>query len=235
MIRALVLPGMDGTGELLSDFVAELAPEIAAEAVTYPVDRALGYDALSQIAEDALPVHGKCLLLAESFSGPVALRLAQAHPDKLLGVVLAASFASAPRTPWIPISSASLGRIASRLPVQQMPRALLSFFMMGRWATRENHARLDKALQAVEPHVIRHRILDATRIDALASLRDLSVPLLYLLATHDRIISGASWKAVQTALPRAALAEIEGPHCLFLTRPDACAEAVKRWTRETIR
>lgn len=85
MIRALVLPGMDGTGDLLSDFVAALAPEIDANAVSYPADRALGYDALSRITNDALPARGKCLLLAESFSGPVALRLAQAHPDRLLG------------------------------------------------------------------------------------------------------------------------------------------------------
>lgn len=235
MIRALVLPGMDGTGELLSDFIAALAPEIDADAVTYPADRALGYDVLSRIAEDALPAQGKCLLLAESFSGPVALRLARALPDRLLGVVLAASFASAPRTPWLPVASASLGRIASRLPIQQMPRALLSFFMMGRWATREHRSRLDKALQAVEPDVIRRRILEATHIDALASLRDLSVPLLYLLATQDRMISGASWNTIKAALPHAALAEIEGPHCLFLTRPDLCAEAVKGWAKETIR
>jgi pimeloyl-[acyl-carrier protein] methyl ester esterase len=234
MIRALALPGMDGTGELLSDFVAELAPEITAETVIYPADRALGYDALSRIAEDALPEHGKCLLLAESFSGPVALRLAQARPDRLLGVVLAASFAKAPRTPWLPIASASLGRIASHLPARQIPRALLAFFMMGRWATRGYRNRLDKALHAVDPQVIRRRILDATRVDALALLRDLSVPLLYLRATHDRMISDASWKTVKATLPRTALAEIEGPHCLFLTRPDVCAQAIKRWARETI-
>lgn len=234
MIRALVLPGMDGTGELLSDFVAELAPEIAAKVVIYPADRALGYDALSRIAEDALPAHGKFLLLAESFSGPVALRLAQTCPDRLLGVVLAASFAKAPRMPWLPIDSVSLGRIASYLPVQQIPRTLLAFFMMGRWATREYRDRLDKALHAVDPQVIRRRILDATRIDALASLRDLPVPLLYLLATHDRMISDASWKTVKATLPETALAKIEGPHCLFLARPDACAQAIKRWARETI-
>lgn len=107
--------------------------------------------------------------------------------------------------------------------------------MMGRWATREDRIHLDKALQAVKPDVIRRRILEATRVDALASLRDLSVPLLYLLATQDRVISGASWKTIKAALPHAALARIEGPHCLFLSRPDVCADAVKHWARESIR
>ncbi len=39
MITVVILPGMDGTGIEVTDFVAALAPELEAIVVTYPNDR----------------------------------------------------------------------------------------------------------------------------------------------------------------------------------------------------
>ena len=43
MITVVILPGMDGTGIGLTDFVAALAPELEAIVVTYPNDRPMDY------------------------------------------------------------------------------------------------------------------------------------------------------------------------------------------------
>ena len=66
-----------------------------AQTVHYPPDRCLGYDALEPWLRDRLPAE-PFVLLAESFSGPLALRLAADPPVGLQGVILVASFARAP-------------------------------------------------------------------------------------------------------------------------------------------
>ena len=86
-MRCIVLPGMDGTGELLSDFVAAMAPAFETEVVAYPRDRILGYEALLELVRPRLPVDEPYLLIGESFSGPIAIRLAASKPPRLAGLV----------------------------------------------------------------------------------------------------------------------------------------------------
>ncbi|MGO4780317.1 alpha/beta hydrolase, partial [Lysobacter sp. 2RAB21] len=70
-MRCIVLPGMDGTGALLDDFIAAMAPRFATSVIAYPRDRALGYDELVVFARSRLPLDAPYLLLGESFSGPI--------------------------------------------------------------------------------------------------------------------------------------------------------------------
>lgn len=82
-MRCIVLPSMDGTGELLSDFVAAMAPAFDTEVVAYPRDRILGYDELVARVRPQLPTDEPYLLIGESFSGPIAIRLAASKPPRL--------------------------------------------------------------------------------------------------------------------------------------------------------
>jgi pimeloyl-[acyl-carrier protein] methyl ester esterase len=75
----VLLPGMDGTGALLVDLAAALGTEFDVIVVSYPVDRALDYAALERIARSRLPSNGPHVLVAESFSGPIAISIAAAH------------------------------------------------------------------------------------------------------------------------------------------------------------
>lgn len=76
---------------------------------------------------------------------------------------------------------------------------------------------------------IRRRVLDVTSVDDLALMDGLSVPVLYLQATRDRIVADASWKAVRARAPHAELVTIDGPHFLFQAKPVECATAIKQW------
>ena len=55
LMRAVLLPGMDGTGELLAEFAVALAPEFEATVVPYPRDAALDYAALTEFAAERMP------------------------------------------------------------------------------------------------------------------------------------------------------------------------------------
>src|SRR5690349_144022 len=116
MTALVLLPGMDGTDTLRSEFIAALRPTIEASVVSYPADRAFGYIELEAIAHSKLPTDGPYVLLGESFSGPIAISIAAKHPPGLIGLVLCCSFASTPR----PILGA-IGRLFLGLPIHHVP------------------------------------------------------------------------------------------------------------------
>ncbi|MGB5810793.1 MAG: hypothetical protein WBG86_09700 [Polyangiales bacterium] len=92
-MRALLLPGMDGGAVLLDDFRRALLPDIAAEVLPYPPDLARSYDDLEQLVGERLAAAGgDTALVAESFSGPLAIRIGASPPPNLRCIILVATF-----------------------------------------------------------------------------------------------------------------------------------------------
>jgi hypothetical protein len=90
-----MLPGLDGTGLLFRPLVAAM-PDTGTKVVSYPNDKALSLDEHARWAIRNLP-GGKAVLVAESFSGLVALRVLQeARSCGTRRRFSCASFASAP-------------------------------------------------------------------------------------------------------------------------------------------
>jgi pimeloyl-ACP methyl ester carboxylesterase len=97
MVPTLVLlPGMDGTGDLFAPLVAALGPHMRTIIVRYP-DEPLDYASHEEIARAALPLGHPFILLGESFSGPIAVSIAASAPTGLRGYVLCCSFVRSPR------------------------------------------------------------------------------------------------------------------------------------------
>src|SRR5687768_14153054 len=106
MTEVVVLPGLDGTTALLQAFcsrVGELG--VPTRAVAYPTDRALGYAELEPLVRSELPTSEPFVLLGESFSGPLAIRIAASQPPGLVGLVLSTTFARAPVPLLSPLAS----------------------------------------------------------------------------------------------------------------------------------
>lgn len=218
MIRAILLPGLDGTGELLTEFAAALAPDLEATIVTYPGDITLDYSALTALAAKSLPKEGSFVLIAESFSGPIAIELAARKPDGLIGLVLCASFARAPRPARLRIFAGLL----HKLPLfPAMP------LLMGHWSTSAWRHRIREALRRTHAKVIRDRLLAMSTVDATARIADIECPLLYLKASDDRLIGADGWHAIRDLSRNAVCIEIEGPHFLLQAKPRECAAAIK--------
>ncbi len=132
MTHLVLLPGLDGTGTLHTSFVAAARPAFQQVTVlTYPADIPLSYKALEDRVRESLPTDAPLLLLGESFSGPIAIRIAAHPPPNLVGVVLSTTFACSPLPGLSPI--APLLRFA---PVRGVPHALLSWGLLGRGPLR---------------------------------------------------------------------------------------------------
>jgi pimeloyl-ACP methyl ester carboxylesterase len=223
MTRAILLPGMDGTGDLLKEFAAALAPEFDALIVSYPKDVALDYHALIAFVRDLLPSDEHFVLIAESFSGPVAIGLAATNPKGLVGVTLCASFASTPRPRLKPFV-----RLFQTLPLQHLPARFAMPVLMGRWSSPDWSRRVQDTLRVVAPAVMRRRLDDVSTVNLTALVADIDCPLLYLKASDDRLVLADSWHAIHDASHNAACIEIEGPHFLLQAKPQECAAEIKR-------
>src|SRR5467141_3209790 len=93
-ISVLLLPGMDGTGELLTALVDQLSLLRSAQIISFPANRSLGYDDLIAYVAERTP-KGRFAILGESFSGPIAIEIA-ATESRVAGLILASSFARHP-------------------------------------------------------------------------------------------------------------------------------------------
>jgi pimeloyl-ACP methyl ester carboxylesterase len=225
----VLLPGLDGTGKLFGEFVRVLDPCIRAVVVVYPTDQPLGYEALEARVLgvlDALPREQPFVLLGESFSGPIAIRIAARAPAGLAGLILSASFAKNP-FPWL----AWARPLAAYLPVKSLPRWVRAPLMWGSLSPHRAPSQMERAMSAVSAAVIRQRIAALLRVDETQALRRIKVPTLVLRARGDRVIPRAATRCIARVLPHAQLVEIDAPHLLLQTRPEECAAAVLRFLR----
>jgi pimeloyl-ACP methyl ester carboxylesterase len=220
-IALVLLPGLDGTGTMFAPLQETLGPGITPRVVSYG-NASQNYAQHITLARAALPPKGPYLILGESFSGPVAVALAGKAPPGLLGIVLCASFIRCPRP--------TLARLRPLLPlvsrVGSKPR-LVSFLLMGRYATPELRSLEASALAQVSQATLEGRLRAVSKVDVTAAARTVRVPCLYLRATEDRVVPAAASEAVAGAIPQCTVRDVEGPHLLLQTRPAECANAIR--------
>jgi len=225
----ILLPGLDGTGKLFGEFIEALGGQVDTRIVTYPLDRRLGYEDLERLVRSALPADRSFVVLAESFSGPIAIRIAADPPPGLAGVILCVTFAKNP----FPLL-AWLRPVVAALPVKSMPRWVRSVFMWGPRSGKRMPAPENRATAAVDSGVLRHRIGAMLGVDATVALTRIEVPMLVVQATADNVVPAAATPYILRMQPRARHAPIEGPHLLLQSRPGECAAVVIPFLRDAI-
>jgi pimeloyl-ACP methyl ester carboxylesterase len=222
----VLLPGLDGTGALFSNFRRALDPLIGTSVVSYPPIQDIGYIGLEGISRSLLPHDGSFVLLAESFSGPIAIAIAATRPSGLRGLILVCSFARNPRPLLAP-----LRHLARFLPIRAMPIGLLAWPTLGRFATAALRSELADALARVPPSVVRERLRAVLEVDVSAMLPRIDVPVLYLRASEDRLVPRSALAAF-SIVPRICFVEVVGPHFLLQASPSASAAQVEGYVRE---
>lgn len=219
MTRLVLLPGMDGTGELFGAFAD--AVRVDTQIVRYPTDRALGYTELERLVISELPSQEPYLLLGESFSGPIVLSIAARRPPFLRGVVSCCSFARNPRPGLGPLR-ALVNWLPDRPPIDP-----LMWLLAGRFSTPELRAELSRALGQVSPAALRARMTAVIGVDVVPKLHSISVPLMYLRASEDRVVPAVASQIILENVPRSRAEELVGPHFLLQTQPEEAARLVE--------
>jgi pimeloyl-ACP methyl ester carboxylesterase len=227
-IALVLLPGLDGTGFLFNDFVAELPAHVEPIVVRYPTHQPLSYMRLEGIVRWSLPKARPFALLGESFSGPIAISIAASKPAGLVGLVLCCTFARYPRNflrrlhslaPYVPVAGplvAAARRVVA--PVAVEPSVA---------------SKLDTARGMVSKRVFRARVGELLRVDVTDRLAEIDVPILDLRARRDGVVPNRSAEAIRRLGRRVRGVDMNGPHFLLQAKPSETAAIVSGFVRES--
>ena len=223
--KAILLPGLDGSGRLFGPLLAAGPRAFDADPVSFPPDLPLGYEELAALVRPRLP-RGRFVLLAESFSGPLAVRLAAERPRGLVALVLAATFLHRPLDALLhPVRSL----VGARLFGFPMPAPVVRHFMAGPDAPEAIVTEVQRAVAAVSSEVLAHRSAEALRVDARALLVEVDAPILFLAPTRDRLIRRDAYEDVLAVRPDAEVALVDAPHMILQRCPHASLARVEEF------
>jgi len=224
-MKWILLPGFDGTGILFAPLLRALPPGVEPVVVAYPADRTCSAKELVAIVLTHLPQSGPFVLIAESFSGPIALKAAARHPVPPAAVVLCASFAQCP-APRLLIAILKFCRTI--LTGAPPPRWMVRRYLAGD-APEEFIALFYRAIGAVNPRVLAHRwsVLLEFEEDFVPSI--LTFPLLYLQAGGDRLVKLRHFEIVRRRCPETHLQKIDSPHLILQLQPQASVRAISEF------
>ena len=221
--RILLLPGMDGSGELLREFVGALPVGVETTVVHYPGDHVLTYAELEELVRAAIPVGEEFVLLAESYSTPLAIRVAAKQPEGLRALVLCSGFASSPVRGW-------LRDVAMMLPLRTLrvvfPETMVRWLMVGWDAPQALVSVVASEVDWVEPHVLAARVREVLSCNVDAELAKVAVPIQYLRAAEDRLVAVECLEEILMIQPGTAVTVLDGPHLLLQREPVASAARV---------
>jgi pimeloyl-[acyl-carrier protein] methyl ester esterase len=212
------LPGLDGTGLSFGPFGRVLPPDVSVEVVRYPVDRLLSFKQTVVWARDWIGQgREEVVILAESFSGPVAIELISSGQIKARCLILCATFARSPR----PVLLRILGCLPlARLIRLALPPCLLKHFIAGSEEVATLFIDLWQSIKALVPaRVLVHRLKTISRVDVRERLTQLAIPCLYIQAAGDRTVPASCLLDFTRAVTDLRVACLQGPHFILQAKP----------------
>jgi pimeloyl-[acyl-carrier protein] methyl ester esterase len=210
----ILLPGMDGTGFLFDPLLEALGDEYSASIVTYPCTKPRTYEDLEPLVFERLP-HEDFVIVAESFSGPLVLKIAAQRPPGLRGIILCATFVSNP----LRILPRWLAPAVRPWMFHLSPKWLRSRVLLGRRASPELLTLFARAQAAVSPEVFACRARAILEVDVERELAECSYPILYLQGRQDRVVAAHNLRRIRALNPKVAVREVDAPHLVLQVAP----------------
>jgi pimeloyl-ACP methyl ester carboxylesterase len=214
-IPIVLLPGLDGTGELFEPLIDCLPEGITPIVISYPRDRPLDYRDLKKIVMDKLPTGTEFFILGESFSGPLAVMIAAERPEGLKGLILCATFIRNPFR-FIP----SWASIFSVSCIYRLWPLLIRIRTICAGNQIKEFARMAiEVIKTVRPDVIAGRVKSVFRVDVEKELRSCALPILYLMGAEDRLIKKHNFEKIKKVRHDVLLKEIKTRHFILQLEP----------------
>ncbi len=217
-MRLILLPGMDGTGILFKPFVEKLPQSLVIEVISYPLKEKLSYRELAIFVKENLPEKEKFILLAESYSGPVAYLLAQDQAPNLKSIIFVASFLTPPRSVLL--------KILSMLPLEklldmQIPSFIAKFFMLGARIEKETLNLFKQTLEKVSGAVLAKRFREIAKLTF--DLKIIDIPAIYIQGKNDKLVPSFNVEIFKQCFKGLKVYQVSGPHFILQANPEDCA------------
>jgi len=228
--KAILLPGMDGTGELFSDFAKALAGTLETNVVQYPNNKILFYSELVSIVQTSTPASQPFVIIAESFSTPLAVQVAATKPSNLKALIICAGFITNPVQKIPRFICAFLAWILFHIP---LPKFAIRYLLIGPKAPDSLLSAVREAISSVEPKVLSARIRAILACDARAELSQVDVPIIYIKAKQDRLVPNSCLDEILQIKPQTVVMVVDGPHLLFQRQPQRTAEVIIKFIQQS--
>ena len=225
-LTLVLLPGLDGTGNLFAPLTAELPRTLNVITAAYPRDRFLPYPDHVSWLRELVPRDGPYAILGESYGSTVAVKFAATHPPNLAGVILCAGFISNPVRKWGPLPKLLARPLFLRF---RPPQFLREYFTLGFGAPKGLKLALQNTLRSLNSEVFAKRARAAIDCDAREEIRQVQVPLLYLQASEDRLVGAECLDEIKRLHPETISISIRAPHLLLQREPRAAAQAITQF------
>src|SRR5262249_2837667 len=112
------------------------------------------------------------------------------------------------------------------------PRVLLKKFLAGDDCPDPLMIALEQAIRSVQPEVLAHQVRLITETNVENELRSCSKPILYLAASHDKLVGQRGLEAIRSVKPNVAIRTIDAPHLLLQRKPAEALIAIQNFLRE---
>jgi pimeloyl-[acyl-carrier protein] methyl ester esterase len=224
--QLVLLPGLDGTGSLFGGFVAEISSEFTTTVVQYPTTPA-SYNELQVFVSENLPQQ-PYMLIAESFSSPLAIQIAAAHPENLCALVLCAGFVRSPLRGIRRAIALALAPLAFRI---KLPSFAIRYALVGTHASDELVQSVRIAVDSVPSATLAQRLRIVLHCDQRRAFTEIDIPVLHIAAKRDRLVDSSCTKEILSLRPDTRLAEIDGPHLILQSEPGRSAQIIGDFIR----
>jgi len=222
----ILLPGLHGSVRLFEPLVQQLRTRLPGREIIplpLPPDSPQDYPTLLEHFAKRLEKQGPFVLVAESFSSPLALHLAASERLGVQGLVLAAGFCGPPRP---------LG--FSLLPLRplfalRVPKAAIRHFLAGEGAGDACVEAIRVEIQTAHGKLLASRVRSSLGLSPDEVPAPEKIPTLLLQARHDGILPWDVQSQLERHLPNAEVAWIDGPHLLLQITPEPSAEAIAKF------
>jgi len=218
-MKLVLLPGLDGTGKLFAPLIEALPNSIDIQVITYPLNKEQSYHELIEYVKQNLP-REDFVLLAESFSGPIAYQVALSKPNQLKSLILVATFLENPR-PFLLKFIPSCKVLA--LPI---PNILSKIFFLGFSVKIKVIELFNESIKTVSPSVIQYRLKEIRQLKP--SKQKIKLKTTYIQASNDKLILSKSLKDWQKVCDDIDVFTVKGEHFILQAKPIKCAEIVAR-------
>ena len=219
-MKILLFPGLDGTGTLFEQFRSLLPATLTSCVCPLPPRGDQQPDSLAEILAATHLSNDDVVILAESFSGPIAYELIKSHHHQIKGVVFVSSFVTVPHLllrmiRWLPLRL---------FPWHWSPAWALRLFCVGRDASDNLVRQVQEAVATVPAATM------AERMKVLSKLKTprekIHIPCLYLQPTNDRLVPKWHAAKLRSLCYDLTVQAIEGPHFLLQANAEGCVAPV---------
>jgi pimeloyl-ACP methyl ester carboxylesterase len=223
-LKLVLLPGLDGKGELFQPILS-LLREHEVKVISLPETGEQNYQKLTSHVKAQLPEQ-EFLIVAESFSGPIAAELAKEKIPYLKGIIFVATFLSPPNKLLLAVTSALPIKALASLPGASFLSQALFF---GNCASKELLGLFQYSVASLPNSILTGRIKAVSLLNFSGT--KIELPVAYIRALSDKLVPASKSLEFGRFFGNITIKEIEGPHFLLQTKPKESAAAITEFAK----